>query len=68
MKDIAITLFAAASTFAALPVLAHGGHGATPASSLGHYLIEPLHALAVFGPLAFVAVAVWLLRRDRNGV
>jgi hypothetical protein len=65
MKTIANSLFAAVSTLAASTVLAHSGHGVTLASSVTHYLIEPLHTVQVFAPLAFVAVTVWLLRRSR---
>ena len=68
MKGIAITLFTAVSSCAALPVLAHGGHGITSTASLAHYLTEPAHALGAFGPLALVALTVWLLRRRRNRV
>ena len=65
MKKIANALFAAVSSVAAFTVLAHSGHGGTPASSVAHYLIEPLHTVQAFAPLAFVAVTVWLLRRSR---
>ena len=65
MKKIANALLAAVSTLAASAVLAHSGHGVTPASSVTHYLIEPLHTVQAFAPLAFVAVTVWLLRRSR---
>jgi cytochrome c oxidase assembly factor CtaG len=46
-----------------LDVLAHGGHGVSAPASYAHYLIEPLHVLSVFAPLAVVGAAVWLLRR-----
>jgi hypothetical protein len=65
MKKIANALFATVSSLAALTVLAHSGHGVTPASSVTHYLVEPLHTVQAFAPLAFVAVTVWLLRRGR---
>jgi hypothetical protein len=43
--------------------MAHGGHGVTAPASLTHYLIEPLHLLPAFAPLAVIAVTIWLLRR-----
>ncbi len=65
MKKIANCLFAAVSSLVAFTVLAHNGHGVTPASNVTHYLIEPLHIVQAFAPLAFIAVTVWLLRRGR---
>ncbi len=63
MNKTSIALFAVASSIAASSVFAHAGHGLIPASSLAHYLIEPLHSLQAFVPLAGVAVTVWWLRR-----
>jgi hypothetical protein len=39
----------------------HGGHGATDGTALLHYLIEPVHGLAV---LALVALAITAAGRD----
>ena len=65
MKTIANSLFAAISSLTASAVLAHSGHGVTAASSVTHYLIEPLHTVQAFAPLVFLTVTVWLLRRSR---
>ena len=43
-------------------LLAHGGHGVTAPSGIAHYLIEPLHLLSAFLPLALIAVTVTALR------
>ena len=63
MKKSSISVFAVALSVAASYASAHSGHGLIPASSLAHYLIEPLHSLQAFVPLACVAVTVWWLRR-----
>ena len=65
MKKIASSIFATVLSLAAVPVLAHGGHGATAGSSVMHYLYEPLHAIPAFAPLAIIAFMVWLLRRSQ---
>ena len=43
-------------------VFAHGGHGVSAPASFAHYLIEPMHVLPVFAPLALIGATVWLLR------
>ena len=63
MKKFTILLAGAMSSLFALTVFAHGGHGTTPPSALTHYLLEPLHLLSAFAPLAVISAAVWLLRR-----
>ncbi len=65
MKKVVVSLFTAVSSVFASAVLAHGGHGSTPPSSLTHYVIEPLHVAQALAPLALVAVSVWLLRRTK---
>lgn len=48
---------------------AHPGHG-PDATSVLHYLSEPMHAPAVLGVLALAGFGVWLLggRRARRAV
>jgi len=63
MKKSATVLVSAIASGYASSVLAHGGHGVTAPGSITHYLIEPLHLLPAFAPLAAIAVTIWLLRR-----
>ena len=44
-------------------VLAHTGHRMTAPTGIAHYLVEPMHLIQAFTPLAVVAATVWLLRR-----
>jgi hypothetical protein len=64
MKKAATLLFSVIASGLASEVMAHGGHGVTAPSSIAHYLLEPLHMLPAFAPLAVVAVTIWLLRRQ----
>ncbi|KPK28916.1 MAG: hypothetical protein AMJ66_10445 [Betaproteobacteria bacterium SG8_40] len=63
MKKPATLFFGLIASGLASSVMAHGGHGVTAPASLTHYLIEPLHLLPAFAPLAVIAVTIWLLRR-----
>ncbi len=63
MKKSAILFFSVLASGVTSGAMAHGGHGVTAPASILHYLLEPLHILPAFAPLAAVAVTVWLLRR-----
>ena len=68
MKKSAALFVAAITAGFASGVLAHGGHGITAPSGIAHYLIEPLHLMQAFAPLAAIAITVWLLRhKTRKG-
>jgi putative copper export protein len=45
---------------------AHPGHGSTEGDTLGHYLLEPLHAGAAAVVGACVLLVVWGWRRARR--
>ena len=63
MKRSAIVFSSVIASGLTSSALAHSGHGVSAPASIAHYLIEPLHMLPAFAPLAAIAVAVWLLRR-----
>jgi hypothetical protein len=63
MKTPAAWIIALIASGFAPGVMAHSGHGVTAPTGIAHYLVEPLHLLPVFAPLAVIAATVWLLRR-----
>jgi len=63
MKKFATLFFSVMASGLTSGVMAHGGHGVTAPAGIAHYLLEPLHMLPAFAPLAAVAVTIWLLRR-----
>lgn len=63
MKKSASFIVAVMASGLVTTVLAHSGHGVTAPTGLAHYLVEPLHLLQAFAPLAMIAATVWLLRR-----
>lgn len=63
MKKLATFFFGVIATVLTSGVMAHSGHGVTAPASVAHYLLEPLHMLPAFAPLAAVAATIWLLRR-----
>ena len=67
MKTMTRAGFAALMAGCATDLLAHAGHGATAPLTLAHYLVEPLHVMTAFAPLALLAATVWVLRRRAPG-
>ena len=63
MKKTALIAATAIASGLASSVFAHSGHGVTQPTGILHYLIEPLHVLPAFAPLAVIAATVWFLRR-----
>jgi hypothetical protein len=66
MKKSATLFISVIASGLASDVMAHAGHGVTAPASIAHYLLEPLHMLPAFAPLAVVGVTIWLLRRKAD--
>jgi hypothetical protein len=61
-----ILLLNACIAAAALPALAHEGHGNISSNNPLHYLAEPLHAVILVVALAAVGYAIYRLTRQKK--